>query len=59
MKRIEKLLQKDLEEILRQAYVEQKLSVEEIANYLDISPLTIHKWLKMANIKSRGFTFDE
>lgn len=42
-----------LEEILRQLYVDEHKSIENIAKNLNISYVTVIKWLKLAGIYSR------
>jgi transposase-like protein len=42
-----------LEEVLRQLYVDEHKSIENIAKNLNISYVTVIKWLKLAGIYSR------
>ena len=53
MKQIDKNFNKPAEEILRIKYVEQNKKVTTIAEELDISYVTVIKWLKLAGIYSR------
>lgn len=57
MKRIERQYGKKIEEILRELYVEQEMTIEKIAEELIVSPATAYDWLKKANIRTRKMTF--
>ena len=53
MKQIETKLGGDIEEILRELYVDQDLSVMAISEQLGISYVTTHKWLELSGVRSR------
>jgi DNA-binding transcriptional regulator LsrR (DeoR family) len=53
MLNIEKREGELLEEILRKYYVDENLSVNEISKRLQISYVTIIRWLNLAGIYSR------
>lgn len=50
---IEREFGKDLEDILRELYVDKHLKKDDLANYLGITEVTLGEWLEKANIKSR------
>lgn len=58
MKRIEKIHDIEITELLRKMYVDEEKSLEEIGNFLDLSPATIHKWLKVADIRTRKMKWE-
>jgi hypothetical protein len=58
MKYIEKKRSLPIEEILRAMYVDQRLTIEEISFELEIGYITAFKWLKWANVTSRGFNLE-
>lgn len=60
MKRIERIYGDGdiLEELLRKLYVEQELTIEEIANKLCLSTGTVYKWLKLADITTRKMKWE-
>lgn len=60
MKRIEQIYGGGdiLEELLRKLYVEQELTIEEIANKLCLSTGTVYKWLKLADITTRKMKWE-
>lgn len=53
MERIDEQFKMPTEELLRIKYVEQNKKVEIIAKELNISYVTVIKWLKLAGIYSR------
>lgn len=53
MTRIETKLGGEIEEILRNLFVDERLSQKEIAQKLEISYLTTIRWLKRAGVYSR------
>ena len=53
MLQIEKNHKSNIEEILRSMYVDQNLSIEEISKSINVSYVTVTKWLLKANIVSR------
>lgn len=60
MKRIEQIYGDGdiLEELLRKLYVEQELTIEEIANKLCLSTGTVYKWLKLTDITTRKMKWE-
>jgi len=53
MKQIETKLGGDIEEILREMYVDKHMSVQDMSTELEISYVTVLKWLKLAGVRSR------
>lgn len=53
MKYVEMVMERELEELLHDLYIEQDKSVREIGEELDVHYHTINKWLKMASIDVR------
>lgn len=53
MKQVETKLGGDIEEILRELYVDKDLSVMCISELLGTSYVTTHKWLQLAGVRSR------
>ena len=47
-----------LEELLRKMYVEDELTIKEIADKLNCSSGTIYKWLKLADITTRKMKWE-
>lgn len=58
MKRIEKERGAQIEEVLREMYVDRKMTIEAIAFELNIAYVTAFQWIKFANISSRGFNME-
>jgi transposase len=54
---IEVLFGGEIEEILRIRYVDENKSIQTIATELNLSYITVHKWLMKANITSRRILF--
>lgn len=50
---IEKVHNEKVEEILRQLYVDNNMTIKEMAEYLGIGSGTVHSWLKQADITAR------
>lgn len=53
MKQIETKRGEDIEEVLRTLFVDEHLSQIEIAKQLNLSYVTVIKWLKLAGVYSR------
>lgn len=59
MLEIELQIGEPLEEALRRMYVDERLSIAEMAKRLGAAQQTVFNWLREINVTSRGFTFDE
>jgi predicted DNA-binding protein YlxM (UPF0122 family) len=53
MRLIESLAHQEIEEVMRQLWVEEELSLDEVCKQLNVSRYTIVKWKQMAGIYSR------
>jgi len=53
MRLVETLAHQEIEEVMRQMWVEEELSLDEISKQLNISRYTIIRWKQMAGIYSR------
>lgn len=53
MLEIETKLGEEIEEILRRLFVDENKSQIEIANELNLSYVTVVKWLRLAGVRSR------
>lgn len=55
--RLEREHKKPIEDILREMYVDRRMGIHLISKELILSPSTVQKWLKEANIRTRKITF--
>jgi transposase len=53
MKTIENKEGVRIEEVLRHKFIDENKTIEQIADELKISYVTVHKWLSLAGIYSR------
>lgn len=53
MKTIENQNKEEIEELLRRLFVDDNLTQEQIAEKLQISYVTVLRWLRMAGIRHR------
>jgi response regulator of citrate/malate metabolism len=53
MRLIESLAHQDIEEVIRQMWVEEELSLDEVCKQLNVSRYTIVKWKIQAGVYSR------
>lgn len=53
MKIIETKQGEDIEEILRRLFVDENLTHTQIAQQLNLSYVTVIKWLRLAGVRSR------
>lgn len=59
MKQIESTYGKEIEEILRELYVDKDMTMEEIAEYLHISYPTITHWIQHAGIYHKRIRLED
>jgi hypothetical protein len=57
MKLLELKYNLSIDEILKRDYLDNKMSIDEMAAKYDISNCTIHKWLILYDIPRRKLTF--
>ena len=58
MRLIEALAHQEIEEVMRQLWVEEELTVTDITKQLRISRETTRKWLRKAGIHSKRLHLD-
>jgi transposase len=57
MRLIERVFDKDIEELLKELYTDQHKSIEEVAKILGVSTCITQKWLVKFEIPRRKITF--
>jgi len=57
MKLIELQTGKQIHELLHEDYTDNRMTINQIAKKYSVSPVTIHKWLKLFDIPRRHLTF--
>lgn len=55
---IEKIHNMPIEELLRKLYVEEHMTIEQIADKLNISSGSVYYWLKQADITMRQMKWE-
>lgn len=56
--RIEKQYNKEIEEILREMYVDKNMTIDQIADELIVSSKTVWTWLKEVGIRTRKMKWE-
>lgn len=59
MLRLEREYNTSIEELLRSMYVDQNMTIKDIANELILSVGIVFRWMNMANISTRKIKFKE
>lgn len=57
IKLLEELYKKPLKELLRELYVDEKMSMRKIAAKLHVSPGSVHIWLRREGVAARKCTW--
>jgi hypothetical protein len=57
MRLVERVFDKDIEELLKQWYLDEKKSIAQIAEISGVSNCTIQQWLVLFEIPRRKLTF--